>query len=171
MTPRKRPIPPELIRTEDRGHGTPCHLYVGKLMPNGYARKWHLYLHRLAYENAKGTIPEGYDVDHLCRVRHCVNPDHLEAVTRRENLLRGVTLAARKAQQTHCVHGHEFTPENTYLHPGTNRRQCHECRRERDRARYPMRRDRARMIRRGNEREETPCHVDARVRGGTPTAI
>lgn len=85
-----------------------------------------LMAHRYAYELLVGPIPDGLELDHLCRVRHCVNPAHLEPVTRRENLLRGETHAARNAAKTHCKRGHEFTPENTYYPKGG--RGCRTCR-------------------------------------------
>lgn len=81
--------------------------------------------HRWYYEQVNGPVPAGLQLDHLCRVRACVNPDHLEPVTQTENIRRG---------QTHCKNGHEFTAENIYRTPeGT--RQCRECGRERCRAR------------------------------------
>jgi hypothetical protein len=90
--------------------------------------------HRVAYELWIGLIPEGLDIDHLCAVRHCVNPSHLEAVTHRENLLRGSGFAAVNAAKTHCPHGHEYTPENTYHNPNVNGgRICRTCKRARDR--------------------------------------
>lgn len=85
--------------------------------------------HRLAYFLLRGPIPPGLELDHLCRVRHCVNPDHLEPVTRRENLLRGINPFAINKRRTHCIHGHEYTPENTGRHPSGNR-QCRACKRE-----------------------------------------
>lgn len=82
--------------------------------------------HRIAYEELVGPIPEGLVIDHLCRTRNCVNPRHMETVTQSMNLLRGDTANARKAAQSSCIHGHEFTPENTYTTPN-GRRQCRAC--------------------------------------------
>ena len=94
--------------------------------------------HRVAYELTNGPIPDGLELDHLCRVRHCVNPSHIEAVTHRENTLRGTGPIPHRARQSHCKHGHEFTPENTYRLPN-GCRHCRTCsiewtrrRRERD---------------------------------------
>ncbi len=70
--------------------------------------------HRVAYELWVGPIPDGLQIDHLCRVRCCINPLHMEPVTGRVNTLRGDTVTARNAAKTHCKRGHAFTPENTY---------------------------------------------------------
>src|SRR5689334_2349727 len=86
---------------------------------------------RLSYEMFVGPIPEGLTIDHLCRNRLCVNPAHLEAVTMRENTLRGTSMVARNAAATHCIRGHEFTAES--LRPN-GRRQCLMCKRETDAA-------------------------------------
>lgn len=85
--------------------------------------------HRVSYEAHKGPIPDGLQVDHLCRVKSCVNPDHLEAVTAKENMSRVPTSAATlKRDQTHCIHGHKYTQANTYRRPD-GRRMCRECNR------------------------------------------
>lgn len=82
--------------------------------------------HRLAYSEFVGEIPHGYDIDHLCRNTRCFNPDHLEAVTHRENVLRGVGWSATRAAQTHCLRDHEFSVANTaYKANGTRR--CRAC--------------------------------------------
>ena len=86
------------------------------------------FAHRVVYEILVGPIPVGLELDHLCRNRACVNPDHLEPVTTRTNLLRGYSPWACRARQTHCKRGHEFTPENTYG-TGDGRRYCRTCRR------------------------------------------
>lgn len=101
--------------------------------------------HRHAYELLKGPIPEGMQLDHTChnadpacrddrncRHRKCVNPDHLDVVTNRVNILRGKTLPAKQAARTHCPRGHPYTEANTYLYRG--KRQCRACRRKEARA-------------------------------------
>lgn len=85
--------------------------------------------HRFAYETMVGPIPAGLHIDHLCRVRHCVNPDHLEPVTLRENILRGVSPAARNALKTHCPKSHEYIGNNLYIFPDGSRG-CRACARE-----------------------------------------
>lgn len=70
------------------------------------------YAHRVFYELYKGPIPEGLIIDHLCRVRSCCNPDHLEPVTIAENVRRGESVSARYSKRTHCKHGHLFSDDN-----------------------------------------------------------
>lgn len=91
-----------------------------------------VYAHRYSYEFCIGPIPDGLTLDHLCRVRCCILPDHLEPTTHRENILRGEGLTAQQSRQTCCVHGHEFTEANTYRAPGAPRkRACRACRKMR----------------------------------------
>jgi hypothetical protein len=87
--------------------------------------------HRLTYELIKGAIPDGLVIDHLCRNRACVNPDHLEAVTNKTNILRGAGLCAANAVKDACPKGHPYTPANTYTRVGS--RACRECHRIRTR--------------------------------------
>jgi len=77
--------------------------------------------HRVAYEQAIGPIPEGLQIDHLCRNRRCINPQHLEAVTGRVNVRRGNT-----GNRTECINGHGYTPENTRLDK-KGHRYCLQC--------------------------------------------
>ena len=98
----------------------------------GYGRvKWHGVVHtahRLAYEHYVGDIPDGLEIDHLCRNRGCINPAHLEPVSRRENILRGISPSAIGARVTHCPKGHPYDEANTYTTP-SGRRHCRECNR------------------------------------------
>lgn len=88
--------------------------------------------HRLAYEELVGPIPAGLQLDHLCRVRNCVNPAHMEPVTQRENILRGEGFAARNAVVTHCPKGHEYSGANLRVCGGlaAGQRKCRQCHRE-----------------------------------------
>lgn len=81
--------------------------------------------YRLFYEWFVGPIPEGYEVDHLCRNPCCVRPEHLEAVPPKTNKLRSFSPWANNARKTHCIRGHEFSPENTRVEAG--RRVCRTC--------------------------------------------
>lgn len=82
--------------------------------------------HRVAYRLLVGPIPDGLTIDHLCRNRGCVNPDHMEPVTTKVNVLRGVGRTARQARQTHCKRGHPFDLFNTYYNNRGNR-SCKAC--------------------------------------------
>lgn len=87
--------------------------------------------HRWAYERFVGIVPPGLHLDHLCRNRSCVNPEHLEPVTPQVNTLRGISFAAENAAKTACPQGHPYDEENTYRRAG--RRYCLACRGRRNR--------------------------------------
>lgn len=85
--------------------------------------------HRVVYEALVGPIPDGLELDHLCRNTRCVNPEHLEPVTGKVNTLRGIGGAAAKAAQTHCIRNHPFDATNTRVaQNGT--RHCRRCERD-----------------------------------------
>lgn len=92
--------------------------------------------HRIVYEALIGQIPSGMVLDHLCRVRNCVNPQHLEPVTNRANILRGNTPSAENARKTHCQNGHLLAGDN--LGFNKSRRLCRTCNREYQRMRYRL---------------------------------
>lgn len=115
---------------------------------DGYARfsiggrngSWAL-AHRVSWWIHRGEIPDGLVLDHLCRVRHCVNPDHLEPVTSQENSRRGIAgevNAARLRSVTHCPQGHAYDELNTGFRRD-GRRTCRACTRERTRRRRASR--------------------------------
>lgn len=138
-------------QSSDRG----CWSWIGGKKPTGYGNfdvfidgRWKTHrAHRWLYEALFGPIPKSLTIDHLCRNRSCVNPDHMEAVTHAVNVSRGFGPTAVNARKTHCIYGHPFSEENTrYRGKDKRQRQCLEC--ERRSGREKARRRRAR------EREE-----------------
>jgi len=137
-----------------------CWNWTGVLDRDGYARfhksKNQHRAHRVSYEFHNGAIPQGLTIDHLCKNKGCVNPEHLEAVTKEENASRhnaegykkwwstlsnkdkvkfieksskkaSKVAAAKKLTATHCRRGHEWKPETTYIVPSTGHRRCNVC--------------------------------------------
>lgn len=96
--------------------------YFGRMTPDG---PHNFNSHRAAYESLRGPVPDGLVLDHLCRNRRCVNPDHLEPVTHKTNILRGVGFSATNAKRTHCAHGHPLTGDNLVVYAG--KRVCRQC--------------------------------------------
>lgn len=124
-----------------------CIEWIGGLTLGGYGMftAERAMAHRWSWEYHVGPIPTDFDIDHLCRNRRCVNPEHLEPVTRQENIRRAF------ADLTHCPSGHEYTETNTYVRPGTTHRKCRTCMRDRDLkradAKNAKRREQRRLIR------------------------
>jgi hypothetical protein len=120
--------------------GTPCWEWTASKNAEGYGRvNWHGEVrksHRVAYELLVGPIPKGLTLDHLCRNRPCVSPRHLEPVTGRTNILRGIGASAQNARKTHCIRQHPFDLPNTYWTPKGGDRQCRTCIKWRNQRRY-----------------------------------
>src|SRR5437667_14972 len=121
-----------LKKIEDYSDSTKCWVWKGGHQGDGYGTvgiKHRSFLaHRVSYTVLIGVIPEGLIMDHLCRNHGCVNPWHVEPVRHQDNSLRGNT-GKHHLAKTHCPHGHEYTPENTYTSAGY--RECRTCRKKR----------------------------------------
>lgn len=128
-----------------------CWLWSGYKTSKGYGQFRNgegktVRAHRWIYMFSAGEIPEGLELDHVCGVRHCVNPDHLEAVTHGENLRRG-GWGNQNVHKTECHRGHPFSGENLYVRPNDGNRACKACQREANRKS------------RDNRKGENQCHT------------
>lgn len=127
---------------------TNCWMWQKYISPDGYARTCYQRFfpnvtgaHRISYSLFRGPIPEGMVIDHLCRTRSCINPDHMEVVTAIENNRRGIypTHTHRNGRKTHCKRGHPFNKKNTIMVQGS--RQCRACIYKKNLRRYYANRD------------------------------
>lgn len=138
---KRGPMPPQSVAPGS------CWEWMAAKTSGGYGQFWSkpalVVSHRYAYELLIGPIPEGLQLDHLCRNRACINPQHLEPVTQQVNILRGFSVATTNRLKTHCPHGHQYTSENTYIHPRNNGRICRACARRRSRAVYQRKKEAA----------------------------
>lgn len=131
-----------LLSWVDADVDAPCWRWKGQISNGGYGlmsltRKGHqrmMSAHRVSYMLLVGPIPDGLTLDHLCRNRWCVNPDHLEAVTLQVNMSRGA-----HALKTHCPQGHPYDEANTYMNGSS--RDCRACRNARSKAWKKAQRD------------------------------
>lgn len=123
-----------------------CWIWPSAQSSNGYGLVWDgakmVRAHRFFYEHHIGPIPAGFQLDHLCRVRLCVNPKHLELVTPRQNVLRGIGICAENAKKTHCKYGHSDWKARK------DGWECMECRRITDRRRWEERKEKINAKRR-----------------------
>lgn len=138
--PADRPTPMDLFWSKvDRDGPIPeyrpdlgsCWIWTAGLTHAGYGnariRRRSFLAHGIAYRACVGPVPEGLELDHLCRVKACVNPTHLEPVTHWENTMRGVGVGPRNAAKTHCPKGHPYSGANLYIIPSTGGRACLTC--------------------------------------------
>mgnify|MGYP001580768529 CR=1 FL=1 len=119
---------------------TGCWLWTDALTDKGYGKFWLIhrqyFSHVVSWERIYGRTPDGLELDHKCRMPACVNPQHLEPVTHRENILRGLrNIISINARKISCAQGHQFTSENTFINKHGHR-QCRTCKRARDKLRY-----------------------------------
>jgi hypothetical protein len=130
----------------DRSELGPCWIWTAATNGVGYGVLGRggrgaglVYAHRFSYQIHRGAIPDGLELDHLCRNRGCVNPYHLEPVTRSENLRRS-PVVGRYPRPTHCPQGHEMIGDNVRISPAGGR-VCRACCRERRRIYFAAHRE------------------------------
>ena len=153
---------------------TSCHQWVGQLTDDGYGKvvvgatqrgkggqPIRRFSHIIAYELAHGPVPNGLELDHLCRNRACCNPEHLEPVTRQENVKRGILpqlMAAKANAKTHCYKGHLLSGDNLFLQGRLKKfRGCRTCRAERQKNRYAINREQILARRKQRHSERVPA--------------
>ncbi len=146
---------PQCIAEKIQPSSSGCWLWVGPLGARGYGAlkfRGRKGAHRIVWALLKGPIPDGLQLDHLCRVRRCVNPEHLRAVTCAENLHApgSLSTAAINARKTHCPQGHPYSEENTLWRLRKHRRErnCRACKKANRKTPYAMAYDRERKRRR-----------------------
>lgn len=142
---------------------TGCWLWISTLDRHGYGvlsvKNKTVFAHRFSYQRSIGPIPDGLTLDHLCRVRSCVNPVHLQPISSRENVLRGEGTGARNARKTHCLVGHEFNDENKYIN-ARGERQCRPCNAKRHYDRYHQKENISATPRRNSQRPAILCIIN-----------
>lgn len=142
---------PKILQRVRVAEESGCWEWIGTLNADGYGKvvvgykdeprqPIKSFAHRVAFQAWRGPITQGLELDHLCRNRKCCNPEHLELVTRKENVRRGDLprfMKEKAANQTHCYKGHELSGDNSVLQgPDKKNRVCRTCRAQRQRERY-----------------------------------
>lgn len=147
--PRRLPLMERFWSKVEKTKG--CWFWNGGLNDDGYGifanSCGSQFAHRFVYEKLVGPVPKGKEIDHLCRVRRCVRPSHLEPVTHAENIARGdysgnMNLAELKRAKTHCPQGHPYSGDNLIIDGTSGARRCHICTNEKAR-RYQNKRKRS----------------------------
>lgn len=132
MMPAFIPVRERIYKNSIPEPNSGCWLWLGYVNPKGYAicstKNTTKRAHRLSYCEFVGPIPDGMEIDHKCRVRCCVNPQHLEPITHAENIRRVLPYVRGPARGTHCQRGHPFTSDNIITNKRDCRRQCRACR-------------------------------------------
>lgn len=159
-----------LLKRQHQGRQFSCVNWEGHIRSSGYPGNTSCAAlgirsesaHRIAYRMYKGPIPQNMEVDHLCCNPLCINPLHLDIKTRKDNVCRSWgTFAGRKIRQTYCVHGHEFSQENTYIKKNGTRI-CRSCNRQRKRERWMNRTPEQKMLARIQRRKWEIAHMEER---------
>lgn len=118
----------------DKKSENPCWVWTRPKTDLGYGvyfnKAKRFLAHRYSFELKNGKIPRGLVLDHLCRNPACIRPDHLEAVTQKENVLRSQGTGAKFARRKRCLKGHPFTEENTFIRTDGGARKCRKCMKE-----------------------------------------
>jgi hypothetical protein len=140
---RQRPVWGRIVAKLSTTDPAKCWLWTGRVTEKGYARiradGRAQFVHVLSYERAHGPVPAGKELDHLCRVKRCANPAHLDPVIHLVNILRGEGVCARNARKTHCPQGHPYTEENISRTTSGGRR-CRTCAQSYQAKRYQSKR-------------------------------
>lgn len=140
QTMNRRIMPPIEVFNRHTDKAGECWIWKSVITVWGYGRiafcpkkykQIRMAAHRWSYQHFKGKIPNGYQIDHLCKNKRCVNPDHLEAVTPRENNRRSNSPSALNSRKTECIKGHPFNDSNTRI-DYKGRRVCRPCMRAHD---------------------------------------